>query len=246
MPIEAGLLTCQTCHEPHRWSPSSDKAAGDLSDIEGNAQNSFLRIANSPEPELCANCHPEQGAVKKTEHDLLVSAPNSRNSLEQIPAESGICGTCHLVHNSQTPAKLWARRLSGGDGVIERMCYSCHSKAGPANKKVPAIGSHPDNVLMINARKNIRAEDNYLPLFDKATAKNTLVGNLSCASCHNAHQWQRDLKSNGTGVEIEGSALNSFLRASSLHLMCKDCHGPEALFKYLYFHDPTKRTGKKD
>jgi len=244
--MDEGLLTCQTCHDPHRWSPLSVDPAKDQFNIEGNAQNSFLRMANSPAPKLCENCHPEQGAVEKTDHDLLLSAPQSRNSLEEIPAESGICGTCHLVHNSQTPVKLWARRLSGGGSIIEQMCNSCHSKAGPANKKVPLIASHPDNVVMINTQKNIGVEDKYLPLFDKTTAKSTFVGYLACASCHNVHQWDSNFKSKGTGIEIEGSVMDSFLRTSSLQLMCKNCHGPEALFKYLYFHDPTKRTGKKD
>ncbi len=244
--LEAGLLTCQTCHDPHRWSPSPDETAENHFNIEGNAQNSFLRIANSPEPKLCENCHPQQRTVEKTDHDLLISAPASRNSLDQIPTESGVCGTCHLVHNSQTPVKLWARRLSGGGDLIEQMCRSCHSKLGPANKKVPLIASHPDNVVIINTRKNTRVEDKYLPLFDKTTAKPTMVGNLSCASCHNVHLWDSKLPQNNTHTESEGSVMNSFLRTSSFHLMCKDCHGPEALFKYLYFHDPTKRTGAKD
>ena len=244
-PTEAGLMTCQTCHDPHRWDPLSYKSAKDRFNIEGNAQNSFLRIANSPSAKLCENCHPQQASVEKTDHDLLVSAPYSKNGLDEIPAESGVCGTCHLVHNSQTPVKLWARRLSGGGAIIDQMCTSCHSKAGPANKKVPLIASHPDNVVIIT-RKSTGVEDKFLPLFDKTTAKSTRVGNLSCASCHNVHQWEFGSKSKGTGIESpEGSVLDNFLRTSSLHLMCKDCHGPDALFRYLYFHDPTQRTGRQ-
>ena len=244
--LENGLVTCQTCHDPHRWSPSSDETGKANFNIEGNAQNSFLRISNSPESKLCENCHPHQRPVEKSDHDLLKSAPTSRNSLDQIPAESGVCGTCHLAHNSQTPVKLWARRLSGGGAIIEQMCRSCHSKFGPANKKVPLIASHPENVVIIDTRKNSRVEDKYLPLFDKTTAKPTMIGTFSCASCHNVHQWDSKSPENGADMETEGSVLDSFLRTSSLHLLCRDCHGPEALFKYLYFHDPTKRTGKKD
>ena len=242
--LESGLMTCQTCHDPHRWSPSSDETAQVRFNIEGNAQNSFLRIANSPFPELCGNCHPEQGAVVKTDHDLLLSAPQSRNSLGEIPAESGVCGTCHLIHNSQTPVKLWARRLSGGGGVIEQMCYSCHSKTGPANKKVPLIASHPDNVLIINRQKNIRVGNKYLPLFDESTGNRIMVGNISCLSCHNAHQWSSGSTSKSKGP-LEGSVLDRFLRASSYQLPCSDCHGPDALYKYLYFHDPTKRMAER-
>jgi len=245
-PMEKGLLTCHSCHEPHRWSPSSDEPVIDHFNVEGNAHNSFLRIANSPVPKLCEDCHPEPSSVEMTDHDLLVSAPKSKNSLGQIPAESGICGTCHLVHNSPNQIKLWARQLSAGDSIMEQMCTSCHAKDGPAHNKVPLIGSHPDNVAIINIRKNIKGSQKYLPLFDKATGERVTVGNLSCASCHNAHQWDSSLPSKGKGIAVDGSALNSFLRTTSQHLMCKDCHGPEALFKYLYFHDPDKRSGIKD
>ncbi|MGD2096436.1 MAG: cytochrome c3 family protein [Desulfobacterales bacterium] len=243
--MKRGLMTCQTCHDSHRWSPSSTDPAKGHFGVEGNAQNSFLRISNSPLPTLCENCHPQQGVVAKTDHDLLLSAPQSKNSLDEVPAESGVCGTCHLVHNSQIHVKLWARPLSGGGGIIEQMCNSCHSKAGPANIKVPLIASHPDNVLIINRQKNIWGEDKYLPLFDGSTGKRIKVGNISCPSCHNAHQWDTRSKSKGKGTR-EGSAMNSFLRAPSYQLICNDCHGPDALFKYLYFHDPTKRTGRKN
>ena len=244
--MDKGLLACHSCHDPHRWTPSSDEPVKNQFNVEGNSQNSFLRITNSPSPKLCENCHLKPAFVEKTDHDLLVSAPNSKNSLDQIPAESGVCGSCHLVHNSPNQIKLWARPLSAGDSIMEQMCNSCHSKDGPAHNKVPLIGSHPDNVVIINIRKNIKGSQIYLPLFDKTTGKSVTAGNLSCASCHNAHQWQSNLPSKGKGIVVEGSALNSFLRTSSYHLMCKNCHGPEALFKFLYFHDPDKRTGIKD
>ena len=89
-------------------------------------------------------------------------------------------------------------------------------------------------------------EEKYLPLFDKTTAEPTMVGTFSCASCHNVHQWDSKLAKSGTEIESEGTVLDNFLRTSSLHLLCKNCHGPEGLFKYLYFHDPTKRSGRKD
>jgi hypothetical protein len=39
----------------------------------------------------------------------------------------------------------------------------------------------------------------------------------------------------------EGNASSSFLRNLSFNTICIDCHGPEALYRYLYFHDPAKR-----
>jgi predicted CXXCH cytochrome family protein len=240
---DKGLLACHTCHDPHRWGPGGSDGS-DMSKMEGNPQNSFLRIKNSPSATLCENCHPVQGFVEKTDHDLVLTAPESRNSLDQTPAQSGTCGVCHLVHNSKNKIKLWARQLGPVGGKMEMLCTSCHSKTGPATDKVPQIASHPDTALIVNVAKNKKSRDKDLPLFDETTGEKLLVGNITCPSCHDAHQWNPGLSTKGEGIQLEGSALNSFLRASSLELMCSDCHGPDALFKYLYFHDPEKRTGK--
>lgn len=45
-------------------------------------------------------------------------------------------------------------------------------------------------------------------------------------------------------MNVEGDLTSSFLRAKVESLPCKDCHGPDTLMKYLYFHDPKKRTKK--
>jgi hypothetical protein len=92
----------------------------------------------------------------------------------------------------------------------------------------------------------MKGTENYFPLYDPTTGNSTAVGNLSCPSCHNAHQWIPGPRASGDGVKAEGSAGNSFLRARSSDLPCRDCHGPEALLKYLYFHDPVKRSGKNE
>jgi len=241
---ENGMLSCPTCHDPHRWDPLkvSDRAHYQT---EGDARNSFLRLENSPGSRLCADCHANQALVKGTDHDLMVTAPADRNMIGQTPLESGTCGACHLTHNSKNQFKLWAQEFAGGDGIMEMLCNSCHSKAGSANDKIPPIASHPDGKLITNVGRNIKGMDNYFPLYDPQTGDNTTVGNISCASCHNAHQWNPGLPSGGKGVQAEGSADNSFLRDRSSDLLCRDCHGPEALYKYLYFHDPGKRANNE-
>jgi predicted CXXCH cytochrome family protein len=243
--IEKGVIACHTCHDPHRWDPLKAADAEQFK-LKGTSQNSFLRLANSPASGLCENCHAEQAIVQKTDHDLVISAPDSKNIIGQTPLESGTCGACHLPHNSQNPIKLWAQTLAGGGDITEMMCASCHSKQGSANNKVPRIASHPDDKLIINLGRDTKGQLNYFPLYDETTAKTVTVGNISCPSCHNTHQWNRQQRSRGAGVAIEGSAGNSFLRARSSDLLCKECHGPEALLKYLYFHDPIKRSGKKE
>jgi hypothetical protein len=45
----------------------------------------------------------------------------------------------------------------------------------------------------------------------------------------------------GRGVNVEGSATNSFIRAQTYSLLRIDCHGLEALFRFKYYHDPDER-----
>jgi len=240
-----GLLTCPTCHDPHRWAPSQAPDKNQVK-VEGTSQNSFLRLENSPEARLCENCHSEKAYINKTDHDLVLNAPSALNIIDQTPLESGTCGVCHLVHNSPNKTVLWARSLTTGGTISEMMCISCHSKSGAAADKIPRIASHPAGKLITNIGRNTKGQANYFPLFDKTTGRLITVGNISCPSCHNAHQWSSKIPSEGSGVRAEGSADNSFLRVQSRNLPCMDCHGPDSLFKYLYFHDPDKRTIKEE
>ncbi len=234
-----GVITCQTCHDPHRWNPLPTVDGTHL-DVEGNSQNSFLRLENSPSAKLCGNCHPSEAKLEETDHDLTITALSHRNIIGQTPAESGICGVCHLVHNSKTKIKLWAQEFGEGTSVMERLCTSCHSPSGIAREKVPRISTHPQDKL-VNLQGKIKGETNYLPLFHEASGEPVTVGNISCPSCHNVHQWNPRSPRKGEGVNVEGNATNSFLRIQPSDLMCKDCHGIDALFKFKFFHDPRKR-----
>lgn len=54
---EIGEITCQTCHDPHRWQHGSDAAPGA---VEGTEQDSFLRDPNGV-VEFCSVCHGNEG-----------------------------------------------------------------------------------------------------------------------------------------------------------------------------------------
>ena len=57
------------------------------------------------------------------------------------------------------------------------------------------------------------------------------------------HQaWQPKINKRGNGKECEGDAMNSFLRNKNSELIiCADCHGADAIFRYKYFHGETLR-----
>lgn len=238
-----GKVVCITCHEPHIWDPIKPISNYAFKNLEGDASNSFLRKANYPQSDLCKTCHADKALVDGTDHDLNITAPNTKNLLGQTAKESGPCGACHLVHNSPNKLKLWARpygMISTNESVMNSLCNSCHSKGNIAEKKIPPIATHPEEKLINNILRSNKAAIDYTPIYDK-NGKEVNVGNISCSSCHNAHQWSPLVKQKGNGKNLEGNATNSFLRNVSYNNICIDCHGLDALFRYKYFHNPKER-----
>ena len=236
-------IACLTCHEPHTWDP---KKTGpllnyNLKNMEGNATNSFLRKANFPTPGLCKTCHPDEAMVEGTAHDFIITDTKSENLLGQTVAASGQCGVCHLVHNSPNKLKLWARSfgpISEKESIMNALCTSCHSKRKSAAKKIPPIATHPEKKLINNIMQINKDNKNYTLIFDE-NGKEVNVGNISCPSCHNTHQWSPENRI--AKDDPEKKLTGKFLRTLSYKMVCKDCHGLDALLKYEYFHDPDKR-----
>lgn len=79
---------------------------------------------------------------------------------------------------------------------------------------------------------------NYTLIFDE-NGKEVNVGNISCPSCHNTHQWNPE--SRVAKDDPEGNLTSKFLRTLNYNMVCMDCHGLDALIKYEYFHNPDKR-----
>ena len=239
-----GKIACLTCHDPHTWDPVNPITDYSYKNVEGDARNSFLRKANSPSSDLCKACHADKAFVDGTDHDLNISDPEAKNLLGQTVKESGQCGVCHLVHNSPNKIKLWAREygvIARDEDIVNALCNSCHSRGNPGKEKIPLIATHPEKRLVNNILRSNREAIDFAPIYDKKTGKEVNVGNISCPSCHNAHQWSPLVKAKGSYKNLEGNATNSFLRNVSYNNICIDCHGLDALFRYKYFHDPDER-----
>jgi predicted CXXCH cytochrome family protein len=243
-------IVCITCHEPHTWDPknSRSKLNEPTINIEGDTTNSFLRKANFPSSDLCKICHPDEAFVDGTVHDLRVSAPKATNLLSQTVKLSGPCGACHLVHNAPNTLKLWARSygpVQAGENMMNVLCKSCHSKGNSAENKVPLIAIHPGGKLINNIIRFNKKGGNYTHIFDNH-GREVNTGNISCPSCHNAHQWSLAFNKKGINKNSKNkSSTAKFLRAASYNTVCIDCHGPEGIFRYLYFHQPDKRAEKQ-
>jgi hypothetical protein len=230
-----GIMTCFTCHDPHRGAPRKSSSGGPAAG-ESRIPSHFLRIQAAPASDLCVSCHADKADVRQSDHNLLRTAPAVKNALGLTPEASGICGVCHIVHNSTEKIDLWAMAPGTGDNVMERMCNSCHSKNGAAAAKIPAVSSHPDT-LFVSVWQGAKDDTPPFPFFDKRTGKMSAVGNISCPSCHDVHHWGGDPVQIGTRTNLEGDATTSFLRPHVADRVCKQCHGPDGLFVFKYFHE---------
>jgi len=245
-----GKVACTTCHEPHTWDARKSGLLEnyELRNMEGDATTSFLREVNSPSPDLCKICHAQAAVVEGTPHDLRETGAKGENLPDEDLQPLGLCKACHLVHNAPNKLKIWARPNGPtleDQHPMDGLCTSCHSKGNMAEKKIPPVATHPTGRLITNVIELSKDGRSYTPIFGP-DGKEIKSGNLSCPSCHNAHQWGIPLEEVATEKRPKNNLTKSsrFLRTMSYNAVCRDCHGPEGFYRYLYFHDPKRRAQK--
>jgi len=207
-----GNVTCATCHDPHQHTPGGAVAEG----------GRFLRLPNDAEATLCRNCHVDKGQVARSKHNLKITAPGEPNIQGRAARESHPCAACHLPHNGSGP-KMWAGFTVADEDPVAALCLGCHQEGGVAEGKQVGRHSHP-------LRVDVKAVglDTVLPLFRNDGARDAAQGRVSCATCHNPHQWDpEDPRSEaGAAADAEGDGRTSFLRIPTAgdSALCVDCH----------------------
>ena len=214
----AGKVQCFTCHDVHRWDPGSAENKG-KKDIDGDATNSFLRMANGAFSTLCLTCHIDKKNVISTDHNLKITAPKAKNLQKFTTADSGPCGACHIPHNA-AGQRLWARRLKPGN-FASQACKGCHDQNGGFRTKLTGKYSHPLDVD-VHSRSPVSQK---LPLYS-TNGKISQSGKVQCLTCHDAHRWNPSKQADNIGKNIEGNASTSFLRIAnnSSSTLCLTCH----------------------
>lgn len=242
--LDVQKLGCLSCHSVHQGVKETPALAEPFKNGE-----------------LCEHCHAQKQAVVGSDHDLRISAKTRKNHYEQLPLESGVCGTCHSMHQhkgaeNETVKKLHLdavlpvgnllSTISVDNGkpvkrdVItfkeDQLCLNCHQKDGISNKKIINHFGHPSKDMILRSDKTI------MPLLD-THEKVQEFGAIACITCHDPHAWkamekkEKSVLSTNTS-NIEGTMLNSFLRHKDVKgTFCVECHGLETLPKYKYFHD---------
>jgi predicted CXXCH cytochrome family protein len=241
-PVAAGLpvtaagpgqvtVGCGTCHDPHASGAGQETGA------------LLLRAPAGGTPDgLCLACHKEAAGIHATDHGPL------KLKTAGFEAVTG-CRPCHLVHADERAIVrplLWSAPLAAQatwsplDLAADRYCVCCHRGRGPA--AVPPVSTHP-TVLMFNVTGP--DQRGFLPLFGPADQVSPF-GSLSCRTCHLAHG-----RGSPTALRLEAEAPGAaatqaglwYLRTFTHESLCVNCHGVEALRRFLFFHDLQRRKG---
>jgi predicted CXXCH cytochrome family protein len=203
-------IACVTCHDIHQAGHDPKLLA---SPRTGSG--------------VCLACHVEAGGLIGTLHDLRTSAPEAHNVRGETSAESGPCGSCHLVHVSSEAGGVWAQGSTlqgkGGSGY----CTCCHSQGECASDRVAKYVDHPDVALVNRTRPG---QPGYMPTFDPAGEPSD-TGAISCLTCHEPHVAPPNATAGGANAR-----RRMFLRPHASQELCTDCHGAETLWRFLYYH----------
>jgi predicted CXXCH cytochrome family protein len=243
-----GEIRCSTCHDFHNPLPL---LPGTVNTSE--KRGAYLRLSADGASATCMACHPAQGLVRGTDHDLGVTAPDFIASLERPPASNDTCGCCHRAHTTEPLPYLWSiplgpsviegweKTYTAQDDVMVMICTGCHAPGKVAQSAVPRFGLHPrDKMVEGMPVMEMKGVGDTFPLFtDEGEKKDD--GHIVCSTCHNPHQWDPRLASPGEGKNIKGNVTNSFLRSNLAAEFCSRCHGLDTLTRFTYFHSPQGR-----
>lgn len=170
---------------------------------------------------LCTGCHADKAAIKGSSHD--------RGGRRNKDFEArGTCGGCHAAHGSDMPV-MWAKSLGDAELPLNRLCRSCHDDG-------PDPGEHPPQVVAWSPdiRGTIFSNTpGEMPVFDRK-GRQAHIGNIGCATCHNVHIETAA----GRPDHLPGLHLRM---PEFVEPLCADCHGPESLLLYKFFHSEVSR-----
>ena len=205
-------IICTSCHNLHQ---------------DGKASN--LLIVLKQDSSLCLTCHQDKKNIVGTQHDLRTSKSNVSYALDEKASETGECSSCHLIHPGSKTDGLWAQKTISQDNYGSELCTSCHGIEQDSIAHLPLYVNHPE-ITFLN--RTISGQTNYMPTFDKA-GKLSRTGNIACLTCHEPHSESFAANANESLLFLK----SKFLRPAGSNGICKDCHGKEALWRFLFFHN---------
>lgn len=210
-------IICLTCHRIHQ-APSKES------------------LLITDRKVICNICHEQYlETVTGTKHDMRLLKPNLTDIRGKKAKDENVCTPCHLTHGGTGP-KMWARPMSGEGNVISQLCTSCHAEGAEKGEAIAktTIGNFSHSV---GVQYEFTWGRTKLPLYNKEGLYSANK-DVTCATCHNVHQWDPEKKKVKGKLSQDGTKMNSFLRAKNVDSkLCQICH-PESFSIKGTTHDP--------
>jgi len=239
-----GNIECTSCHSPH------------VQNIDKIAQKFLVR--DSSNAQMCLACH-DPNRVVQGQVNLLTGWTTSihATSTTQVALDANVgpyatigqnaCGSCHMEHDSMSPARLLrpATPAATGTDPVTQACMTCHEGGNylsPAAPNIMAEYSKVGHPLPAGVNTHDEAEAGVLANNRHAT----------CVDCHNAHgsnqmtvfsapptlrppQSQVEGISATDGVTVLNPAVNQYEN-------CLRCHGtsPGKQRQIIYGYSPIR------
>ena len=203
-----GEIICETCHTPHYAK-----------------YDATILVKRNTQSSLCKTCHKDKKTVANTKHDLSLANSDLKNIRGESVEEAGTCSACHVPHEGNG-LKMWAQPLGKGKDRLAELCFSCHSDGKVAAKKQVGKESHP-----IGRELSALGHDVGLPGYTKNGVQMKDGGRVTCASCHDPHQWDPNDPAKGSKPGDSSDASNRFLRVANNRSdspLCQKCHSDKA------------------
>jgi len=195
MPLQGGLITCQTCHD------SSQQETGEDISVQLRTNPNFLRIELSPK-EFCTMCH-------------IIEEYSRINVHLQIDETGSIiestCAGCHYILPEDSGDQVDVIDMKYDP---REFCLLCHKEeiymenhpAGPHLVEP----SRDVYYALLAAEKRIGAQ---LPLYDDR---------ITCATCHDSHQ--KGVLKRHDWIESDNNRVGVGVRAEYREILCTGCH----------------------
>jgi predicted CXXCH cytochrome family protein len=222
-----GSVECTSCHNPH--VQNTDKIA-----------QRFL-ATDSSNGQLCLACHDPNRMVQGKVNPLTgFSTSVHRTATNQVSPDAhagayatvgvNACTSCHMEHNSQSPARLLRSAVPAAPGFdpVTQNCMTCH---GGGTYLSPAIGNIMAEVAKVS--HPLPSGRNFHDASERLVLNNNR--HASCVDCHNPHGSNAEVQftappairppqAQATGVSaLDG--ITPITPAANQYETCLRCHG---------------------
>ncbi len=181
------------------------------------ADREYLLAIPEGKNQLCLQCHSREVFVNKAVYDLWEPGAADQNNSSDLVAEGLGCSSCHRIHENIALFRTLDREQLSGDPMFSLPHFGLHPRTCFATAFDEIDGESTDEIFL------------FLKEGDRSSS-----GTIVCATCHvtargNSEEPPEVLKG-------EKESPRDFIRQQIPEILCKTCHGKEALVRFLYFH----------